>query len=300
MQKQIGDVVKEARKAKRMTQKELATGICTQATVSNLENNNSVPAVRTLLAIGERLKIDFSDLSEYLPVSENGHRELFYKVKEFFQQMKYKEAKELLLKKIKLKDLRESTEIKEYHYYMGMASLMSDENFSDAHYHFNLSMQASTNKNVDILDSLTTNGIAVAYFTAGELDKSKYYFEKSLAQLEEIRKSDVQFSDVAESIQIYYNAAKYYSAVRSYAKAIELCSIGIKLKKAEGSIHGLEFLLYEKGINLCKQGKLEDASYTFYLAVALCELNGDKDLIKTIKKDSDEYKLGSLVFNRTL
>lgn len=59
MQKQIGDVVKEARKAKRMTQKELANGICTQATVSNLENNNSVPAVRTLLAIGERLKIDF-------------------------------------------------------------------------------------------------------------------------------------------------------------------------------------------------------------------------------------------------
>ena len=29
MQKQIGDVVKEARKAKRMTQKELANGICT-------------------------------------------------------------------------------------------------------------------------------------------------------------------------------------------------------------------------------------------------------------------------------
>ncbi|WP_413517947.1 helix-turn-helix domain-containing protein [Carnobacterium maltaromaticum] len=297
MQKQIGDVVKEARKAKRMTQKELANGICTQATVSNLENNNSVPAVRTLLAIGERLKIDFSDLSEYLPVSENGHRELFYQVKELFKKLKYKEAKDLLLKKIKVKDLTESIDVKEYNYYMGMASLMGDQNFSDAHYHFNLSMQASTNKNVDILDSLTTNGIAVAYFMANELDKSKYYFEKSLAQLEEIRKADVQFSDVAESIKIYYNSAKYYSAVKNYTKAIELCSAGIKLQKEDGSIHGLELLLYEKGINLCKQGKIEDAGHVFYLAVALCELNDRKDLIQTIKKDSQEYKIESLVFS---
>ncbi|MEG2504080.1 MAG: hypothetical protein RSB44_05265 [Carnobacterium sp.] len=181
--------------------------------------------------------------------------------------------------------------------YMGMASLMGDKNFSDAHYHFNLSMQASTNKNVDILDSLTTNGIAVAYFMANELDKSKYYFEKSLAQLEEIRKSDVQFSDIAESIKIYYNSAKYYSAVKNYTKAIELCSAGIKLQKEDGSIHGLELLLYEKGINLCKQGKIEDAAHIFYLAVALCELNGRKDLIQTIKKDSEEYKIESLVFS---
>ncbi len=41
-----------------MTQKELAEGICTQATISNIEKAGKVPAITLLLAIADRLDID--------------------------------------------------------------------------------------------------------------------------------------------------------------------------------------------------------------------------------------------------
>ena len=38
--KVAGDKIKQARKLKKITQSELANGICTQATISNIENHN--------------------------------------------------------------------------------------------------------------------------------------------------------------------------------------------------------------------------------------------------------------------
>lgn len=58
----FGQKVKETRIVKGVTQKGLAEGICTQATISNLENGSSFPGLGTLLAIASRLDIDFSEI----------------------------------------------------------------------------------------------------------------------------------------------------------------------------------------------------------------------------------------------
>ncbi|CCO13055.2 helix-turn-helix family protein [Carnobacterium maltaromaticum LMA28] len=55
--KTLGDVIKEKRLAKGLKQGELAEGICTQATISNLENKSGMPNLPILIAIANRLDI---------------------------------------------------------------------------------------------------------------------------------------------------------------------------------------------------------------------------------------------------
>ncbi|MGK9518150.1 hypothetical protein O6467_25660, partial [Salmonella enterica subsp. enterica] len=81
----------------------------------------------------------------------------------------YKKAQTLLKKSIKLDKLERDYEIKEYYYYLGLTSLVGEGNYSDAHYNFNLALFSETGKKLDIIDVLTTNGIAVAYFLNDEL-----------------------------------------------------------------------------------------------------------------------------------
>lgn len=67
MKLKLGDAIKEARIKKNLTQSDLAEGICTQATISNLEHNTSIPTVETLRSIAAKLMLNFNDLVAYYP-----------------------------------------------------------------------------------------------------------------------------------------------------------------------------------------------------------------------------------------
>ncbi|WP_264739678.1 helix-turn-helix domain-containing protein [Cytobacillus firmus] len=54
----IGDKIKELRRIQRITQKELAEDICTQAQISKLENGEVIPCASTLFLISQKLGID--------------------------------------------------------------------------------------------------------------------------------------------------------------------------------------------------------------------------------------------------
>ena len=187
-----------------------------------------------------------------MPTNDNSFIEIFNQVKALCNKGEYKKAQTLLKKSIKLDKLERDYEIKEYYYYLGLTSLVGEGNYSDAHYNFNLALFSETGKKLDIIDVLTTNGIAVAYFLNDELDKAHVYFTKSIAQLEELRSAGDHLLDSMEVIKIYFNTAKYYSATENYKNAIEFCTIGIKLQQKEDKMHGLENLLYEKAHNLFK------------------------------------------------
>ena len=291
--KKLGEKIKNIRRSKGLTQNELAEGICTQATVSNLENGASLPSVTTLLAIADRLKINFSEISDYMPTNDNSFIEIFNQVKALCNKGEYKKAQTLLKKSIKLDKLERDYEIKEYYYYLGLTSLVGEGNYSDAHYNFNLALFSESCKKLDIIDVLTTNGIAVAYFLNDELDKAHVYFTKSIAQLEELRSAGDHLLDSMEVIKIYFNTAKYYSATENYKKAIEFCTIGIKLQQKEDKMHGLENLLYEKAHNLFKLENVKEAEDYYFHALSVSMLNKNDELTETLKKELAKNKINS-------
>ncbi len=79
-----------------MTQKELAVGICTQATISNIEKAGKVPAITLLLAIADRLDIDIDKLYYLMSKNTSKNGKIMKKVKVLCSQSNHKEAAVML------------------------------------------------------------------------------------------------------------------------------------------------------------------------------------------------------------
>lgn len=291
----VGTMIKDARRAKGLNQQELSEGICTQATISNLESNRSLPNVQTLKLIADRLMIDVNDLLDSLP-NKNGKNEILQSAKASLRMKDYEKVRKILIKNSNLKKLS-NNEVKEYQYYLGMAELLGNNNVPNAMYHFNLGLQVIHNR-MDLIGISTLNGIGYAYFINNESEKAKFYFEKSLTQLEEMRSGDDKFLDLVELSKIYYHSAKYYSHVKEYDKSNDLLSKAIDLQKKEGELSGLEILYFEKGVNFVLSNELAAGKKMIFIALGLCEINSNENFIARILKEAKELGMNSIAYEK--
>lgn len=292
----VGTIIKDARRAKGLNQQELSKGICTQATISNVESNRSMPNVQTLKLIADRLTIDFGELMSYMS-EKSEQKEMLQLAKVSLKKKDYEKTKKILVENLKIIELS-SSELKEYYYYFGMAELLGNSNFQDAMYHFNLGLQQVVKTKMNIIETSTINAIGIAYFMENEIEKAKFYFEKSLTQLEEMRSSNDNFLDLTECIKIYYHSAKYYTHVNEYNKANDLLSKAIDLQKKEKKLPGLEMLYFEKGVNFALSNELAAGKKMIFIALGLCEVNSNEILIKRILKEASELGMNSIAYEK--
>lgn len=245
----LGEKIKKIRLEKGLTQAELAEGICTQASISNLEKNASVPSLLILLEIGNRLNIEFSELSEYAVEQASPAVTVFKKVQNLRSQFKLKEAYSLV-QELDVNDLKTNHEKKQYYYYLGITSLLGYNKISDATYNFNLGLNLETETHLEFLDILITNGIGLAYFMESEHEKALTYFEKSLILLDGFLEQTDSSIENGEVLKVYFTSAKFYSEIGNYNKALNLCELSIALQKKLNMNYELDRLYYEKAFNL--------------------------------------------------
>ncbi|WP_157456957.1 helix-turn-helix transcriptional regulator [Carnobacterium maltaromaticum] len=289
--KTLGEVIKEKRLEKGLKQSELADGICTQATISNLENKSGMPNLPILVAIGNRLGIAFSELSDYTLTTTNYTVAIFNQVKQLCATYRHKEAHDVLVKEIDIKLLEKSEERKKYYYYLGLTELIANNNFKDAYYYFNLVLVDKSDLNVSLIDVLATNGIGIAYVLESELEKALTYYEKALNQLEKLIENLGEILDSADITTVYFNSAKFYSQIENYEKAVDLCNLGITIQQMNHTNSELDRLFYEKAFNLVKIGEMKEAEKFYFHAASVASLNGNDVVVKAIKMDMKEFKI---------
>lgn len=289
MSTKIGEQIKTKRLKKGLTQAEVAENICTQATISNLENKDRIPTMSILLKISDRLDIELDSVLEYALDRELGHNQVFKEVRELCSKALHNQAYELLKSGIDVDKLETIYELKIYYYYMGITSLMRNETLSDVIYYFNLVLSSESEKSLDFLDVSATNGIGIAYFMQNENDKALTYFERSLEQLDELFTLIDTINNSPEITKIYYNSAKFYSEIGEYNKAVNLCNLGITLLKKEGLTYYLDVLVYEKAFNLMKLGKGQEYEKFYLHAMVMADSSGNDSLMATIKSDVEKY-----------
>lgn len=287
----LGDKIKKIRLENGLTQAELADGICTQASISNLENNTSTPSLMILLEIGNRLNIELNELSEYAIEQANPIVTVFKQVQDLRSQFKLKEACDLIKKEIDVKKLKTNQEKKQYYYYLGITSLLGYNKISDATYNFNLGLQLEIEPQLEFLDILITNGIGLSYFMNSEEEKALIYFEKSLTGLDEFMKRTVSLDESIEITKLYYTSANFYSKIKEYNKAIDLCTEGIKVQQNYHISYDLERLYYEKAFNLAQLGKLTEAKENYSFAESLAKMSGNDLVVEVIQKDMEHFNL---------
>ncbi|CCO10563.1 helix-turn-helix family protein [Carnobacterium maltaromaticum LMA28] len=249
---QIGAKIKSKRLAKKLTQAELAADICTQATISNLENKDRLPTISVLLKITNRLDMEFSEVYAYTSGKSANHTQIYQKIRDLCRIQKHQEAYDLITTTIQLDQLETNSDIKRYYYYLGITGVIGYGKISDGIYYFNQALSKKENEQIDYLDISALNGLAIAYDIKNEDDKALNYYQQSLTKLEALPLLIESIKDKIEIAKVYYNTAKFYSKIEDYSQAIELCTSGIKLLQNENLTYYLDYLFYEKGFNLLK------------------------------------------------
>lgn len=287
----IGEEMKKKRLKKGLTQKEVAENICTQATISNLENGGKVPTVSILFKLAERLNIEFSTIYNYTVDNDEVYNQLFEEVKELCSKVKHRKAYELLKSNIEFEKIETAYETRLYYYFIGITGLMGQESPMNAVYYFNQILANQSDRNIDIFDVLAMNGIGIAYSLQDEDEKALTYFEKSLDQLDELFSLIDTINDSPEIAKTYYNSAKFYSKIGEYSKAVNLCSLGIELLNKEGLAYHLDFLFYEKAFNLMKLNEKNDSAKFYLRAMVMADINDNEILMEIIKNNVLEYDI---------
>lgn len=284
MDKNIGSLVKGKRKEKGITQKDLAQGICTQATISLLENKNKLPKIKVLEEIGSRLDINLEH--GYQKYKHNDF--IFNNVKDLCKSFKHEEAYNLLTTKINVDTLETNHEKKVYYYYLGATELVAFKDYKQAMIHFNLTINVGSLESLTIEDLLAKTGIGNIFFMENKNEIAEIYYTEVLNYLD--NKKMYNFFDTA-LVNIYYNISKYYSSIGEYKKSVELCKEGLNISKAKQSLYGIVNIYYELAYNLAKLEKFNESEKYFFISAALATMEDNQLILDTIKKNRNDFNL---------
>ena len=277
----LGKKVKEIRKSKKISQKELSEGICTQATISNIESKNRCDSLVIFSAICRRLDVNVEDCIEY---TKEQKLDIFLdEIEEMCSRFEHQEAQKLLLsyEVENMEDIEKNAIlISKYNYYQGVTALIGAKDFQSALFYFHQNM--SYKKNPNIYGILSINALGSLYELEGEMDRAKVYYKKSINLLKHYSGETVSLV-----YKIYFNTARFYSELKEYRISIDQCQKAILLNEENGTFHYLDFLYYELGFNKYMAGEAAMMEYktAYYLAKHL----KNNELAKIILQDAKSY-----------
>ncbi|MBO0474271.1 hypothetical protein IGL98_000759 [Enterococcus sp. DIV0840] len=236
-----GDIIRTVRKQKKLSQVTLAAGICTQGTVSNIENKNVCDSLEILDAICKRLNLSLESVLD--DNDEKKLTSLLNHVEELCNTFKHKEAHSLLKStSINVSDFQNRELEVRWFYFMGITNLLGYNNTTDSLFYFYRADELGDSNSVYAI--LSVNSLGIVYEMADELDKAQVYYEKSIDML-----NRMTIKMPIEATKIFFNTAKFYSLIKNYEIAFELASKGMALNKSYQSLYMLDLLAYEAAFN---------------------------------------------------
>lgn len=283
----LGHVIMERRKKLGYSQAELAKGICTQATISKMENKNIPPLVDILIKICMRLHLTPNQvLSEFTNPVDDEIADLFKQVNRNINAMNYKEAKRIF-KKINIKKLK-SERLPLYHYDAGMIAFNYDNNTDDAQFEFNLVLQNHDDINDDdnfLIEALSLNGLGLVYESKNDKNKAKYYFDKAYTMITDLPlKTTIELNGV---LAIIRNVAEFYAKYKDYRYSNQLITKSLQRLSDAHPVPSVEYAYFAMARNLyyIDKDRYQDqiATYINY-AEGFASFNHDEKCLKLVKK----------------
>jgi len=274
-----GTAIRCARKKRNMTQEDLADGICKQGTISNLEQKNISNNIEILQAICDRLDLK---LETVLVKTDKAQLEAkLTEVEQLCFVSKNKEAKQMLdaIDIDSIKDLSLRTKAK---YYYAMLEYLVKGKDGAPLFYFNEIL--NTTEPHDLYNILANNGLGIVFEGKKDFSFAKKYYDQSLSASRELSNIPLRL------VKIFYNAARFYSTIEDYNKAIDLCHEGISINKKYQSTFQLEYLLYEKAFNFYKANH-SDYKTLYADAKKIAHFNHNEYVSKIIDSDLEKLDL---------
>lgn len=160
--KNLGTVLKELRKKRGMTQKQLAEGICAQSMLSAIENDVYIPNAILLVNLAKRLKVDLNEISLATNFEISANEEFNQNVNKLCNSHQYIELLEFLQQNKVIDNLKTAHQLQAYYYYLGVAQLQTNK-LSEAMQSLKLSLAEINHLQLDTLSRLAYLGMGYIY-----------------------------------------------------------------------------------------------------------------------------------------
>ena len=216
-----GDVLKQIRRKRGLSQTALAEGICNQATISLMEKQNRLPKMDILTAICERLNIQPDRIVEN---EVSGVNDTFNQIIDALTDQEYDLAKQLI-SKISIKSLNSDFDKQRYYYLLGMVQISQDQ-IDDAIFNFELVLTQFATTSANIYLAMTTAGMALAYLKRDDHERAVRLTDRAVKLIDnkKLIGSLHQWASINCKIaELYWRLGEPEKALASAQRGIQLC-----------------------------------------------------------------------------
>ena len=216
-----GDVLKQIRRKRGLSQTALAEGICTQATISLMEKQNRLPKMDILTAICERLNISSDRIVEN---EVSGINETFNQIVDNLISRNFEDAS-ALLKKVHVKNLESDFDKQRYYYLVGMVQAESNQ-IDEAIFNFELVLTQFATTSANIYLAMTTAGMALAYLKRDDHERAVRLTDRAVKLIDnkKLIGSLHQWASINCKIaELYWRLGEPEKALASAQRGIQLC-----------------------------------------------------------------------------
>ena len=268
-----GDVLKQIRRKRGLSQTALSEGICTQATISLMEKQNRIPKMNILTAICARLDISVDKIIENDDVSMTAQ---FDEISSLIVRHDYEEA-DVRIHNIKVKKLQNDFDKQRYYYLLGILQVSQGE-VDDAIFNFELILTQFSTMSANIYWALTTVGMAMAYEKRGNEERALKFLQRAVTLIDEKQLTGGK----RQWIIIYRNIADLYLKLNQTDDAIEIAERGIELCRNDLSMFLLsdyyQIIAQAQEIEGNKEGAIENYVIAKSLLTITQDVDGDEQV----------------------
>lgn len=222
----IGNKIKSLRKYKKLSQKELCDGICSQGMLSQIEKDKHIPNANLLSKLCARLGISINEL-EYATSDElNDKQKLIAKMSDLFYQRKYVELFKIVNSPKISKYLFTNVDKQLLAFYKALYYGFVQEDYYKSFellegslaYTYHLKKSQATYQEIVIL-----NNLAILTMKLNMLEDTYHYIELTVSHMNE----NELIADNEKLTLVFYNIANIYSKLGNFTKALKLAKMGI-------------------------------------------------------------------------
>lgn len=255
-----GDVLKQIRRKRGLSQTALAEGICTQATISLMEKQDRLPKMDILTAICERLNIQPDRIIEK---EVSGINDTFNQIIDALTDQEFDKAKKSI-DKIRVKDLNSDFDKQRYYYLLGMVQI-KDGNIDDAIFNFELVLTQFATTSANIYLAMTTAGMALAYLQRNDRERAVRLTNRSVKLIDNKK----LIGSLHQWASINCQIAELYWRLGEPEKALASAQRGIQLCRDRDSLFILDQLYLYVGRAYIAMGEKEKAKQALEVAKSL-------------------------------
>lgn len=250
--KEIGNKIKLLRKRARLTQKQLAEGICTQAQISNIEKGVLNPSSNIIYGISEKLRVDTNSFFNKNKTFQNEHVDSVKKIiRKLIRSRDYKSLS-YVIQTEKDNPLFQNDENKQFmlwhegicDYYLEKDVTLALKKIEGA-----LNIKAPHKERMaEIMNSL-----AIIYNEEGDYEEALLRYRKAIELLD----NNIEVINNHVKIRVFYGMSKCLTDMKKHSESLEFSEKGKALCIEGQTLYLLGELIYQTGLNYFKLGHKE-------------------------------------------